>query len=202
MTTMAEPLLRSLAVEPGYPTQGEWTYADYERLPEDGWRYEVIRGELFMAPAPSPRHQAVIRNFTLLLGQHLAQHPGGRFYFAPIDLILPNSLASPVQPDLVYLSPDQLPLVKQGRLEGAPALIVEVLSPGNWWLDRRTKFEAYREAGVAEYWLIDPQAETVEVFSLGGGGYELLGRFVGGETATSRVLAGFGVGVGELFAES
>lgn len=174
-----------------FPPQGEWTYADYQRLPDDGWRYEIIRGELFMAPAPSPKHQAVIRNLALELGRFLAGRPGGRFYFAPIDLLLPQGLSTPVQPDLVYLAPEHLGLVKAGYIEGAPDLIVEVLSPTNWLVDRRTKFEAYAQAGVAEYWIVDPQKQQVEVYALGATGYELLGQFGGATKAVSKILPGF-----------
>lgn len=187
----ARGFLSNASAEPSLPQQGEWTYADYQRLPDDGWRYEIIRGELFMAPAPSPTHQAVLRNLALELGRFLSERPGGRFYFAPIDLLLPEGLSTPVQPDLVYLAAEHLGLVKAGCIEGTPDLIVEVLSPTNWLLDRRTKFEAYAQAGVGEYWIVDPQKQQLEVYTLGATGYELLGRFGAGERASSKILPGF-----------
>ncbi len=183
------------------PAQGDWTYEDYLRLPDDGWRYEVLKGALHLSPAPAPRHQAVLYNLTVLSAIFLQAHPIGRVYFAPIDVLLPGDLASPVQPDLVFLRNERRGLVSERAIEGAPDLIVEVLSPSNWLDDRRTKFEIYAEAGVEEYWLLDPRQKTVEVFALKSGVYELLGSFSGEEHVESRVWAGFSPVVAEIFAE-
>jgi Uma2 family endonuclease len=182
------------------PAQGEWTYEDYLRLPDDGWRYEVLKGVLHMTAAPAPRHQAALRNLTVGIVRYLESNPLGQVYFAPIDVFLPGALATPCQPDLFFLSNERLGLVSERGIEGAPDLIAEVLSPSNWLDDRRTKFEIYAEAGVREYWLLDPKEKTMEVFSLENGAYALLGKFVPGERACSRILTGFAPAVAEIFA--
>jgi Uma2 family endonuclease len=190
------------AVERGaFPPQGEWTYEDYRRLPDDGWRYEVVRGELHMAPAPSSKHQATVRNLAFLFMLHLRENRAGRIYFSPLDVILPAGLATPVQPDLIFISEERRAVVREQSVEGAPDLIAEVLSPSNWLDDRRTKFGAYAEAGVREYWLLDPRDETVEVYVLRGGIYELLDRFAPGTEIHSEVLPGFTPSVDEMFAD-
>lgn len=184
------------------PAQGEWTYEDYRRLPDDGWRYEVVRGELHMAPAPSSKHQAAVRNLAFLFMLHLRENPVGRIYFSPLDVILPAGLATPVQPDLVFLSEERrTSLVREQCIEGPPDLIAEVLSPSNWLDDRRTKFEAYAEAGVREYWILDPREQAVEVYVLHGGAYELLDRFGTDAEIRSEVLPRFTPSVDEIFAD-
>jgi len=132
------------------PAQGEWTYEDYLRLPDDGWRYEVLKGVLHMTAAPAPRHQAALRNLTVRLVRYLESNPLGEVYFAPIDVFLPEGLATPCQPDLVFLSTERSGLVSERGIEGTPDLIAKVLSPSNWLDDRRTKFEIYAEAGYGK----------------------------------------------------
>ncbi len=157
-----------------FPKQGMWTYEDYCRLPDDGRRYEVLRGVLYVPPAPNPKHQAALRNFSFLLGLFLQDHPFGIYLFAPLDVILPKELATPVQPDLLFLTRERRHLLKEQFLEGAPDLIVEILSPSNQQYDRKTKLGLYAEAGVREVWMADPKKQIVEVFVLRRGAYELL----------------------------
>jgi Uma2 family endonuclease len=183
------------------PAQGEWTYEDYLRLPDDGWRYEVLKGTLSMSPAPTPKHQGTLARLVFLVQTYLAAHPVGRVYFAPLDVLLPGGLATPVQPDLVFLRNERRNLVTERAIEGAPDLIAEVLSPSNWLTDRREKFEIYAEAGVLEYWILDPRGATVEVFTLQDGAYELVGSFDSADRVQSRVWAGFSPAVSEIFAD-
>jgi Uma2 family endonuclease len=184
----------AMPIERKWPPQDDWTYEDYRRLPDDGWIYEVIEGELYMSPAPRPIHQKHSgRLFAAFLDFGL-KHDVGEPYYAPIDVILPG-LANPVQPDLIFICKERLGIVKDERVEGAPDIIVEVLSPWNWWVDRRKKFEVYAKAGVREYWIIDPKARTIELFFLRGGAYESIGKYGVGETVRSEVLSGFEVKV-------
>lgn len=148
-----------------WPQQGEWTYDDYARLPDDGRRYEVIGGNLHMGPAPRPIHQELIYKVLGHIGQFVEQRQLGKIYFAPIDVILPN-LASPVQPDILFISQQQLDTVKENYIEGVPDLIIEVLSPTNPQYDRRTKYDLYAEAGVGEYWIVDPDACIIDIYTL------------------------------------
>jgi len=143
-----------IQAQPGkktWPPQGQWTYDDYRRLPDDGWRYEVIERVLHKKPTPRPKHQQAIFVIAGRLWEHLQGEPVGQAFTAPIDVILPG-LANPVQPDLLFIAAARLEIVKETFIEGAPDLVIEVLSPGNWLDDRRTKFRVYALAGVREYY--------------------------------------------------
>jgi Uma2 family endonuclease len=179
------------------PPQGEWTFADYARLPDNGMRYEVIQGDLHMNPAPRPRHQRIVLDLSVILHQFVGSRDLGEVYVAPIDVILPD-LASPVQPDVLFVAADRLDIIKDEFVEGAPDLIVEVLSPGNPLYDRRTKFQLYARAGVREYWIVDPETRTIDVFVLRGRAYAPLGSFGPGEQARSEVLSDLTVRVSEV----
>ena len=184
-----------------WPAQGKWRYEDYCRLPEDGWRYEILEGVLHMTPAPSTRHQATVGNLSFLLRSYLQDHPMGRLFFAPTDVLLPDNLAAPVQPDLLLVKNEHLERVREAYIDGAPDWIAEVLSPSNWIDDRREKYRLYAAAGVTEYWIVDLPQETIEVFHLQGSGYELLGRFQAGETMRSILFPEFAPEVDEILAE-
>ena len=179
------------------PPQGQWTYEDYRRLPDDGWRYEVIERELRMNPAPLPKHQQVSLKLTVAMANFIEGRGLGEVLNAPIDVRL-GEMADPVQPDILFIQKDRLSIVKEKWIEGSPDLIVEILSPGNWLDDRRTKYRVYALAGVREYWIVDPDRCQIEVFVLRKGDYELIGRFGPGEHAPSEVLPGFDIGVDEV----
>jgi Uma2 family endonuclease len=196
-TAFPQASSRSHPDEQEWPPQGQWTYEDYRRLPEDGWRYEVIEGELYMAPAPLPIHQKCGGNLFAELREFGIKHDAGEVYYSPIDVIL-DGLATPVQPDILFVVKERLAIVKHDRIEGAPDILVEVLSPSNWFVDRRMKFEIYAKAGVREYWIVDPKARTIELFALLESRYELRGKFGVGEIVRSEVLHGFEVKVEDI----
>ena len=186
------------SAEGEYPPQGQWTYKDYLRVPDDGWKYEVMKGRLYMTPAPAPHHQRVILRLSTQLMAFVDERKLGEVFIAPLDVILPNGLGTPVQPDIFFVAARDAEMVGEKYVQGVPALIVEVLSPSNWLDDRRTKLEIYAEAGVAEYWIVDPRDRTIEVFALNEDRYDLHERFGDGETASSRLLDGFSVAVDEI----
>ena len=196
-----EPVLETSSGERTWPpAQGEWTYGDYLRLPDDGWRYEVIRGRLHMIAAPREVHQRASGELAFAMRQFVKRHGVGRVYEAPFEVVL-SDLATPVQPDILFISAERVgEIVTAERVEGPPDLIVEILSPSNWLDDRREKFEVYEESGVREYWIVDPDVRLVEVFVLREGIYTLLGKWGAGEAARSEVLAGFEMMVDEVFA--
>ncbi|MCO5188120.1 MAG: Uma2 family endonuclease [Anaerolineae bacterium] len=182
------------------PKQGAWTYQDYLHfVPDDTpFRYEVIDGNIYMHAAPLPIHQKVLFNLAKSLGtlQDAGQIQGA-IYFAPIDVVMGDQ-ASPVQPDLIFIRQDNLNIVGETHINGVPDLIVEVLS-SNWQHDRHIKFDAYRRAGVPEYWIIDPQEKAVDVFVLRGSAYVQLGRFTGDMTIRSERLPTFSAQAAALF---
>lgn len=180
-----------------WPPQGKWTYEDYCRLPEDIFIYEVLEGELYVSRAPQIIHQRCKGRLLAAFLKFEEKYGAGQLYSARIDVILPG-LATPAQPDLLFIIKERLNIVKEERIEGAPDIIVEILSPWNWLVDRRKKFEIYAKAGVREYWLIDPKARTIELFCLRGSTYALIGKYGVGEIVRSEVLAGFEVKVEDV----
>ena len=158
------------------------TYKDYEALPADGRRYELHDGELSVTPAPSPRHQRILRNLNDVLWQHVKSRGLGEVLFAPIDCILSD--ISVVQPDLLYLDPTRLHLVSARGIEGPPTLVVEILSPSTAGADRSTKRQLYARHGVPYYWIVDPEARAVEAYVLSEGAYQLSARVAGSEPAS------------------
>ncbi len=148
-----------------WPEQGTWTVADWERLPYDGNRYEVINGVLYVTTAPSPSHQWCAGSLFRLLSDHLdAQQPApGILFLAPTGVILPTG---PVIPDLVYFHMSNLHILTKKRIVGVPDILIEIASPGTAAYDRREKQDSYAQSGVPEYWWIDPAHRTVEVLVL------------------------------------
>jgi Uma2 family endonuclease len=140
-----------------------WTYDDLAALPDDGRRYEIIEGSLFEMPAPSWVHVAIVMNLIGLL-LPIVQSLGGQLATAPVDLFLPG--ADPVEPDILAILPGSLAIAGGRGVQGPPDVIVEVLSPSNRTHDLLTKRALYGRAGVREYWIVDPEARTVEVLTL------------------------------------
>lgn len=180
-----------------WPRQGQWTYEDYCRLPDDGWIYEIIEGELHMSPAPLTRHQQAKINLSSLFWVYNQKHDAGEVLDAPLDVILPG-LSSPVQPDVVFILRHHLHIIGEKNVQGVPDLLVEILSPWNWNVDRQKKFKIYAKAGVSEYWIIDPEKRTIELYVLRGDTYHLLGQYGVGERVRSEVVAGFEVKVEDV----
>ena len=203
---MAEPA-RSQALPAAadghtWPAQGAWTYEDYVRLPDDGKRYEVIRGVLYVSPAPIPLHQYVHTRLLVLLTRFVDENRLGVVLGAPMDVRLPRRIGDPVQPDLVFLRTGNQPRWEvDSNFSGSPDLVVEILSPSTARRDRKIKHSAYREAGIPEYWIVDPRARTVEVFGLSedGARYDELCRGGEEDTVRSAVLPGLEIRVGEIF---
>ena len=182
-----------------WPRQGEWTYEDYACLPDEGVRFEVVEGYLYMSPPPRTEHQSISGTLHGLIWSYLKTHPLGRILYAPVDVILPDR-ATNVQPDLVFVSIANAGIIGEMNIVGVPDLLVEILSPSNISHDRRLKFRVYAEAGVREYWIVSPRQQTIEVWVLAGHVYTLFGKFRGDDMVRSEVLAGFSVNAGEVFA--
>lgn len=201
MAEPAKPLALPWKHGLAWPAPGQWTYADYLRLPDDGRRYEVIRGDLYATPAPIFFHQYVVTELSRLLGNFGAETGLGRVFVAPVDILLPNSIATPIQPDVVFFLKGNQPRLEEQSFQGVPDLVIEVESPGTRKRDRTLKQKAYLEAGVPESWRADPQTRTltVSVLSEDRTRYLELGRFGPGKTIRSAVLPGLAMPVDSLF---
>jgi Uma2 family endonuclease len=181
------------------PPQGRWTYRDWEVLPDDGMRYEIIDGVLYMTTAPSNLHQWIIQNLYDFLGAPTKQQKLGYAFFAPIGVLMPG--CDPVQPDFVVVLRANAHIIRDRRIFGVPDLIVEVLSPSNSTYDTDIKLEAYARAAVPEYAIVDPRTRTVMRYSLlAPGTFSVPQTFGEGDTAMFECLPTFAVPVGELFA--
>lgn len=199
MSTLTATMMRKYPETITYPPpQGLWTYEDYERLPDNEFRYEIIKGFLYMANAPRPIHQLVVANLIFLI--KFAIHTGnlkGQAYSAPIEVLM-GEITTPVQPDVLFIRQDNLGIVGETNIDGIPDFIAEVLS-SNKRRDRVTKFAAYAEAGVPEYWIIDPDKQTVEVYVLRGHAYAMIDTFGINMVVRSEVMSSLTIKVEELF---
>jgi Uma2 family endonuclease len=199
---MAEPALILPKRDDGriWPAQGEWTYEDYLRLPDDGQRYEVIWGHLYVTPPPDYRHQFASSVLVRSLGNLVHQNRLGVVLGAPFGIRLPREISNPVEPDVIFFRTGNLPGDDDKVFSGVPDLVIEILSPSTRRRDEGVKLEAYLAAGVPEYWLVDPKARTVRVHRLEKGkGYAKLGCFGMGETVQSPALPELRLEVAELF---
>ncbi|MBV9231036.1 MAG: Uma2 family endonuclease, partial [Chloroflexi bacterium] len=156
------------------PGQGHWTYNHYAAL-DDGQRYEIINGVLFMTPSPSGPHQDAVLRLSHYLLMYVEFADLGKVRVAPFDVELAPDMV--VQPDVLVVLKANFDKIKHKRIVGAPDLVVEVSSPGTVKHDWREKFDTYARAGVSEYWLADPATRSVEIFALEGGTYHSLGTF-------------------------
>jgi len=171
-----------------------WTYEDYCQLPEDGNRYEVIDGRLYVTAAPLTRHQLVSRRIQFRLYE-LELAGRGYIYNAPCDLLMAG--CTPVQPDLLYLRRDQRALIQEKFIEGSPHLIVEILSPSNPSHDRVVKLRKYAANEVPFYWVVDPAGCTLEVLALDGDSYRLVAALT---MEDSYEFEGIRLNLAEIFA--
>jgi len=179
------------------PPGGRWTVADYERLPDDGQRYELINGDLRMAPAPTPDHQNASGLIFYYLMQHIQLAGHGRVFSAPIDVELgPNTV---VQPDLIVILRGGAATITTQRIVGPPDLVVEVVSPGTASYDRREKRDLYAAAGVREYWIADPGYRVVELLTLAGSLYRAEHVYRGQALIPSTVIPAWNVPTERLF---
>jgi len=140
------------------------TVEDYRMMPEAGPRYQLVEGEMFMAPAPNRFHQDISGNIYFLLRGYLEKHPIGKLYEAPFDVYLDEFNVH--QPDIVLIAKANYANLTDAGAEGAPDFIVEILLPKTAFLDKKAKRKVYARSGVKELWLVDPDAMMVNVYFL------------------------------------
>lgn len=154
--------------------RARWTYAEFARLPSDGAeRHEVIAGDVYVTPAPTLDHQRVVTRLASVVGPFVEDHAQGELFVGPVDVLFDEG--DYLEPDLVFV---QKGVLTERGIEGPPDLVIEVLSPSTEARDRGLKLDRYRHFGVPEYWIVDPDARRVEVWTFPESG-----------TAERRVLA-------------
>jgi Uma2 family endonuclease len=181
------------------PRSIRFNYDDFLLLPQDGKRHEIIDGDHFMTPAPNIKYQRVSGNLFNALTNFLKVHKSGEAFAAPCDVVLSDE--DVVEPDLLFISAARATIITEKNIQGPPDLVVEILSAGTRKTDEIIKRKLYERYGVWEYWIVDPELETVKIYRLNNEGYvrplELARE--ANETLSTPLLPGFQVPLGELF---
>ncbi|MEA2326245.1 MAG: hypothetical protein QOE68_1204 [Thermoanaerobaculia bacterium] len=180
-------------------TSTKMTYEDLLLLPEDGLRHEIIDGEHYVNASPLEKHQRVSYNLIVEIGIYLRQHPVGRLYHAPFDVVF--SRYDVVEPDLMFISKEHQAIITSRNVQGSPDLLLEILSPSNTRYDEVTKRALYERTGVGEYWIINPVRDTVRIFRRNAAGrYEIAANLSRNETLTSPLFPMLEIQLDEIFA--
>lgn len=189
---------------PPAPADTRLTYDDFVLFPDDGRRHEIIDGVHYVTPSPNVRHQVLVQRLLVEIALYLRGSPrSGQVFHAPLDVVL--SHYDVVEPDLLFVAGDQPDILTDKNVQGPPALVVEVLSKSTRKRDAQTKRRLFERTGVREYWLVDPELDTVQVFRRGD--RDRLARVVEltaeeGDILTSPLLPDFQYPLRELFRES
>ena len=173
------------------------TYDDYCEIPNDRNRYEVLEGELNVTPAPSIKHQTAAGNLFMFLSPYISERALGKLFFAPVDLILePTSV---LQPDFLFVSSARQHIITEKAVEGAPDLVIEILSPSTSRIDHTTKAHIYAKHGVPHYWLVDPDQQNVEAYELVGDRYKLALKAENDEVFNPSLFPGLSIPLADLW---
>jgi Uma2 family endonuclease len=171
------------------PTAPPLTVEHYKNLPETGPRYQLIDGDLCMAPAPNRFHQEISRNLEFMLMKYLEEHPVGELYDAPFDVYLTET--DVYQPDILIVLNEHRHILTEAGAEGCPDFIVEILSPKTRRLDLENKMRTYARLGVQELWIIDPDALEMLVYHFSRDLSNPVGKLGVGDVLTSPLFPGF-----------
>lgn len=186
----------NVAAQQAAAAKKKYTYEDYRKLPE-GAPYQLIGGMLIMTPAPSTYHQIISMKLEVKLASFVMERDLGLVLDAPLDVYFEES--ETYQPDLVFIARERLSIIKPDKINGAPDMVVEILSPATAYYDLRRKFKIYEKHGVREYWVIDPEEQSVEIFALQDGRFTLEQKAEKQGTVSSTVVEGFTLPVESIF---
>lgn len=179
------------------------TYADFLLFPDDGKRHELIDGVHYVTPSPNLSHQELVGRLHLVIGNFLATRRHlGRVFVAPLDVVMSDY--DVVEPDLLFVAGDQQSLLTEANVQGPPALVIEILSPGTRRRDEGIKRRLFDQKGVREYWLVDPKGRRVSVCRRANdGSFPVVTTLdhSGDDQLMTPLLPGFSLSVSELFAE-
>jgi Uma2 family endonuclease len=176
------------------------TWEHLQELPNDGKRYEIINGELYVSPAPSTKHQRVATNLTTFVNFHVLTRHLGEVFAAPYEVRL--AWSEVVQPDLVFVSRARANVITPARIDGTPDLVFEIISPSSVKTDEETKCNLYAKYGVKYYWIIEPLEEWIRGYELGADGlYELVARAHGDAMFSAPPFADLQIDLAALWAD-
>jgi len=175
------------------PASLKFTYEEYLAFPEDGKRHELIAGDHYVTPAPLTKHQRIVATLHRLIGPVVHERSLGTVLCSPVDV---------VQPDFLFISTARSSIITEQNIQGAPDLVVEILSDSTRKTDEGIKHTLYERAQVQEYWIIDPHAETVKIFQLREGRYKSTQELTttpDRTTITTPLLPGLSLSLHEIF---
>lgn len=180
----------------------KFTLEDFLNFPDDGKRHEIIDGDHYVTPSPKTRHQRVSMNLTRAFVLYLDRHPIGRLFAAPFDVVLSD--LDVVEPDLLYISNERTRILTEAHVRGAPDIVIEILSSGTRRRDEGIKRKLYERVGVREYWLVDPEIDTVKVFRQVDGAFVRVAELSveANETLTTPLLPSFSAPLAEVFSQT
>ncbi|MDP9192068.1 MAG: Uma2 family endonuclease [Acidobacteriota bacterium] len=180
-------------------TSTRLTYEDYLELPDDGKQYELIEGELVLNPTPITRHQRIVFKIAMHLQLYFDQHGGGEAFIAPLDVVLADDVV--LEPDVMVVLSERFSIIGEKNIQGAPNIVVEVLSESTRKWDETVKRKLYERFGVDEYWIVDPVIDVVKIHRRSGVSFVRAAEIStesGGEI-TSPLLPGFALDVNLVF---
>jgi len=187
-------------MKPGAGSSTKYTYEDFLNFPDDGKRHEIIDGEHYVTPSPNTKHQVVVGNLYLALGNYLKAHPIGAAFIAPFDVVFSD--LNVVEPDLLYISRAHRSVLTEKHVRGEPDLVVEILSPGTRKTDEVTKRKLYERFGVQEYWVVDPDLDAIKVYRRTGDAFVRTAELSAeqSDVLATPLLPEFSVPLVEIFA--
>jgi Uma2 family endonuclease len=178
----------------------KFTYEDFLTFPDDGKRHEIIDGDHYETPSPSTKHQRISANLLFALSLYLRDHRIGEVFVAPLDVVFSD--VNVVEPDLLYISRERSNVLTEQHVRGAPDLVVEIVSPGTRKTDEVTKRKLYERFDVLEYWVVDPELDTIKIYRRVQNVFTRISELTleQGEMFTTPLLPDFSVSLAEIFA--
>jgi len=174
----------------------KYTYEDYLKTPDDE-RYELIEGELLMTPSPIPKHQRISRELEFEMMKFVKANDLGEIFYAPCDVYLDNE--NVVQPDILFISKERLNIIGEKNIQGAPDLVIEIISESTAYRDLVQKKKLYGKFGVKEYWIVIPGEELVEVYILKDNTFMFHKTYGKGDTVESPYLKKLKIELKDIF---
>ncbi|MBI1822416.1 MAG: Uma2 family endonuclease [Nitrospirae bacterium] len=173
------------------------TYQDYLQITDDLNRHEIIDGEHYVTPSPITKHQRISKQLFLRLNKWVEDHHLGEVYETPLDVVLSD--IDVVVPDLLFVSKSRMPIFTEKNIHGAPDLVIEILSPSTASRDLGIKKRLYEKHGVKEYWIVDPDKQTIAVFTLTNGKFSEIQKLTIKNELTSSLFPGLKIPISSVF---
>lgn len=178
------------------PAKDTYTNEDYFKLPE-GAPYQLIRGKLIMTPSPIPYHQEISRKLSQKIGNFVEENNLGTLYYAPLDVIFGEKEV--YQPDIIFISKENIKIIHEKNIQGAPDIVIEILSPETAYYDLREKFMVFEKSGVKEYWIVDPGMKKIEIYENSEKKFRIHSEAEGDGVVLSEIFNGLTISLVEIF---